>query len=129
MSAVVNQPESLTTSSSQVVSHVLSARIWFAIALVATALDASLSYLSIEVLGIAMEGNPLLVSLATEVGFFVTMLVRFGVGAILLYVIYRIALKTGAQSLADRGLRFVSLVLVGLTGYHVILLAAGLLLP
>lgn len=125
MSAVVTNPDSLAVDGDVSASHKLASRIWLAVALVATALDAALSYLSIEVLGIAIEGNPLLASLATQVGFFATMLVRFLVGAALLYAVYRIALKTGARSLADRGLRFVSLVLGGLTIYHLIILAAG----
>jgi hypothetical protein len=110
-------------------AHRLSLRIWLAIALTATALDAALSYLSIEVLGIAAEGNPLLLALDKEIGFLLTMHIRFAVGAVLLLVIYRLALKMGARSLAAHGLHFVSFILVALVGYHAIILAAGLLLP
>jgi len=107
--------------------HRLSLHIVFAVALLATALDASLSYLSISILGIATEGNPLLVGIAANLGFGDTMILRFAIGAVLLFAIYRIALATEGRSLASRGLYFVTLVLVLLTGYHALLLSYGLL--
>lgn len=118
-------PNSVTTTK----AHHLSLRIWLGVAVMATALDAALSYLSIEVLKIAAEGNPLLLALDQQIGFLLTMHVRFLVGATLLYIVYRIALNTGERSLAARGLHLVSFVLVALVGYHALILAAGLLLP
>jgi hypothetical protein len=87
--------------------------------------DATLSYLSIAMLGIAAEGNPALAGLAEHIGFGWTMVLRTALGLALIGGLFAVALR--AQTVRDQratllGLRVVAILMVALTAYHGLIL-------
>lgn len=88
-----------------------------------TVVDATASWYSIDHLGIAAEGNPLLNGLATHIGFAGTMTVRAVVGVGLVGLLYWFASRSKrpqATKLARIGLWASAIILNALAVYHVV---------
>jgi hypothetical protein len=94
-----------------------------ALAILGTLIDATASWYSIEHLGIAAEGNPILDSVASTVGFTATMAIRAVIGVALIAALYGFATRSKrpqARKLARAGLWLSAIVLDALAVYHVV---------
>lgn len=89
------------------------------IAAAATVFDAVASWYSIEHLGVAAEGNPLLSTLASSIGFTGAMVVRALVGLVLIGVLYTLSVRSKrAGRLALIGLWVAAIALGAVALFH-----------
>lgn len=96
--------------------------VYLVLASLATLYDAYSSWLIIEVNPIALEGNPLWSSIAATLGFGGAMIVRAGVGVLMIVALWRLGNQQRfpqARRYARFGLRAVTLVLLLLVAYHI----------
>lgn len=117
----------LDTSS---VAQVYEKRVRLLLVLISilTVLDAVASWFSIEVMGIAREGNDGLNAISALVGFEGAMVVRVIWGISLSAVLAILALrfkKESRRKLAYRGLWFIAIVLLVLFAYHIVVMSVG----
>lgn len=91
------------------------------LAVIGTLVDAAASWYSIEHLGVAVEGNPVLSAVAETFGFTVAMVLRGVIGTALIGVLYVASIKapTRARRIATVGLWASAIILAALAGYHV----------
>ena len=93
-----------------------------------TILDALASWLSIEVMGIAREGNDGLNAISALVGFEGAMVVRVIWGISLSAILAMLAIrfkKESRRKLAYRGLWLIAIVLLLLFAYHIVVMTVG----
>lgn len=91
---------------------------------VLTVFDAAASWVSIELLGVAVEGNGVLRALSDVIGFTGTMIVRavWGIGLCVLLAHFAARARAArGRTLAYRGLVVIAVILGILAGYHVAL--------
>lgn len=95
-----------------------------------TVLDALASWFSIEVMGIAKEGNDGLNAISALVGFEGAMVVRVIWGISLSAILAMLAIrfkKESRRKLAYRGLWLIAIVLLLLFAYHIVVMSVGFL--
>lgn len=95
-----------------------------------TVLDALASWFSIEVMGIAKEGNDGLNAISALVGFEGAMVVRVIWGISLSAILAMLAIrfkKESRRKLAYRGLWLIAIVLLLLFAYHIVVMTVGFL--
>lgn len=93
----------------------------FALGILATIIDATLTYLAVGVWHLAEEANPLLVPIVSAIGIGWTMVIRAAFGLTMLGLLYwRFSIKLPSK-FSRGGLWFVTFALVGVCVYNAIL--------